>query len=253
MEVKKNTVLITGGGSGIGRSLASAFVQNGSNVIICGRDERKLEIAKELTPELHTKVCDVTSEEQRQALFEWVKEYFPALNMLINNAGVMRIVDLTQIDASDSRVSQEVEINLVSPIKLSLMFLPLLTTQPQAAVVNISSGFAYVPDAGTPIYCATKAAIHSFSQSLRYQLRNTPVEVFEVLPPGVDTDLNSEGNFDKISPDKVAEVVLKEMVKGTTEIRIGQANPLFYGSRIAPSFIHGMLNNQISKARVSSK
>ncbi len=253
MEVKKSTVLITGGGSGIGRSLAHAFIQNGSTVIICGRDERKLEIAKELIPELHTKVCDVTNEEQRQALLEWAKEYFPSLNMLINNAGVMHIVDLTQIDASDSRVGQEVEINLVSPIKLSLMFLPLLRAQHQAAVVNISSGFAYVPDAGTPIYCATKAAIHSFSQSLRYQLRNTDVEVFEVLPPGVDTDLNSEGNFDKLSPDIVAEVVLKEMTKGTTEIRIGQANPLFYASRIAPSFIHGVLNSQISKARVSGK
>ena len=251
MEVKRNTVLITGGGSGIGRSLAYAFVQNGSTVIICGRDERKLELAKELTPELYTRVCDVTSEEQRQALLEWVKECFPSLNVLINNAGIMNILDLTQIDVTDPRVDREIEINLVSPIKLSLMFLPLLTTHNQAAVVNISSGLAYVPDAGTPIYGATKAAIHSFSQSLRYQLRNTSVEVFEVLPPGVDTELNSEGNFDKLSPDMVAKVVLRGITKGTTEIRIGQANPLFYASRIAPGFIHGVLNRQISKARSS--
>lgn len=152
MKLKNATILITGGGSGIGRSLADNFIRNGDTVIICGRSERKLENAKELIPKLHTKVCDVTNEEQRQALLKWVKEYFPSLNVLINNAGIMNVVDLTQIDVTDSRVNQEIEINLISPIKLSLMFLPLLKSQPQAAIINISSGLTYVPDAGTPIY-----------------------------------------------------------------------------------------------------
>lgn len=248
MKMTGNTILITGGGSGIGLALAKDLIRNHNTVIICGRNPQKLQIAKQEFPELDTFVCDISDPEQRQSLFDSVKTQFPSLNVLINNAGILNVLDLTRLHPVDPRINQEVEINFLAPINMTLTFLPLLMQQPQAAIVNVSSGLTYVPDAGTPIYSASKAALHSFTQSLRYKLQHTAIQVFEVLPPGVNTDLNTD-RLDKISPTDVAKETLQAMAKGISEIRVGQAKILYFISRLAPNWIHGVLNNQISKAR----
>ncbi len=170
MKMTGNTILITGGGSGIGLALAKDLIRNHNTVIICGRNPQKLQIAKQQLPELDTFVCDISDPEQRQSLFDSVKTQFPSLNVLINNAGILNVLDLTRLHPVDPRINQEVEINFLAPVNMTLTFLPLLMQQPQAAIVNVSSGLTYVPDAGTPVYSASKAALHSFTQSLRYKM-----------------------------------------------------------------------------------
>jgi uncharacterized oxidoreductase len=196
MNLKGNTVLITGGTSGIGLAFAEEFLKEESTVLICGRREDRLQQIKEKHPQLHTKVCDVAKAEDREALAQWAMENFPEVNVLINNAGVQLKADLTK-PANLSRIYQEVDTNLVAPIHLSSLFAPHLQTKKAAAIVNISSGLAFSPLAFMPVYCATKAAIHSLTLSLRFQLRHTPVKVFEIAPPAVDTELGSDRRADK--------------------------------------------------------
>ena len=196
MNLGGNTVLITGGTSGIGLAFAEAFIKEGSTVLICGRRKERLQQLKEKHPQLHTTVCDVAKADERENLAKWAINNFPAVNMLINNAGVQLKADMTTpLDVS--RIYQEIDTNLVAPIHLSSLFAPHLQTKEASAIVNISSGLAFSPLAFMPVYCATKAAIHSLTLSLRFQLRNTSVKVFELAPPAVDTELGSDRREDK--------------------------------------------------------
>lgn len=196
MELKGNTVLVTGGTSGIGTAFAEKFLEEGSTVLICGRREERLQQLKQKYPSLQTHVCDVAKAADREALAQWAIQNFPEVNILINNAGVQLKADLTKpVDLS--RLYQEIDTNLVAPIHLSSLFAPHLQTKNAAAIVNISSGLAFSPLAFMPVYCATKAAIHSLSLSLRFQLHHTSVKVFEIAPPAVDTELGSDRREDK--------------------------------------------------------
>lgn len=189
-------MLITGGTSGIGWAFAEAFMQEGSQVIVCGRREERLRALKEKYPQLATRVCDVSRAAEREALVGWTTTNFPKTNILINNAGVQLTADLTQpVDLK--RIYEEVDTNLIAPLHLSSLLAPHLSRLPEAAIVNISSGLAFTPLAFMPVYCATKAAIHSLTLSLRHQLRNTPVKVFEIAPPSVDTELGHDRRADK--------------------------------------------------------
>src|SRR5262245_19913508 len=172
MELGGNTVLITGGASGIGFALAERFLAAGSEVILCGRREEKLREAKSQHPQLHIRVCDVAGEPERVALFEWAAGEFPRLNVLVNNAGIQRRVQLAQCEEW-GRTRQEIAINLAAPVHLSLLFIPHLVQQERPAILNVTSGLAFVPMASAPIYSATKAALHSFTLSLRHQLADT--------------------------------------------------------------------------------
>ena len=196
MNIQGNTVLITGATSGIGWAFAKEFLEAGSSVLICGRREERLQAIKEKHPQIHTKVCDVAKAEEREALVRWAVENFPTVNVLINNAGVQLMADLTKPVAMQ-RIYAEIDTNLVAPIHLSSLFVQHFSTKEQAAIINISSGLAFSPLAFMPVYCATKAAIHSLTLSLRYQLRNTPVKVFEIAPPAVDTELGHDRREDK--------------------------------------------------------
>lgn len=196
MEVKGNTVLITGGTSGIGLAFAEAFLKEENTVLICGRRKERLKALQEKHPQLHTMVCDVAKAEDREALAKWALVNFPELNVLINNAGVQLKADMTQ-PVNLSRIYTEVDTNIVAPVHLASFLAPHLQTKKEAAIVNISSGLAFSPLAFMPVYCATKAAIHSLTLSLRYQLRNTSVKVFEIAPPAVDTELGSDRREDK--------------------------------------------------------
>ena len=196
MKLEGNTVLITGGTSGIGRALAAAFLKEGSRVIICGRRAERLKALAQMHPNLVTRVCDVSRAHEREELVGWTTTNFPDTNILINNAGVQLTADLTRpVDLR--RIYEEVDTNLIAPLHLGSLMAPHLSARPEAAIVNISSGLAFTPLAFMPVYCATKAAIHSLTLSLRYQLRHTAVKVFEIAPPSVDTELGHDRRADK--------------------------------------------------------
>ncbi len=178
MKINGNTILITGGATGIGFALAQAFVRENNEVIICGRREQKLSEAKSKLPQIHTRVCDLSKEKEREALYNWVKSNFGDLNILVNNAGIQRMVDFKKGISNLSVGENEIDINLTAPIYLSAYFIQDLIKQKESAIINVSSGLAFVPIAFMPVYCATKAAIHSFSLSLRHQLKDTSIKVF---------------------------------------------------------------------------
>lgn len=192
MKTKSNTILITGGASGIGFALAERFLEAGNDVLICGRREDKLKEAKAKHPEMNTFACDVGLPEGRRQLLDWTARSFPKLNVLINNAGIQKRLDMRSPPEWES-LREELAINLDAPIHLSALFLPLLLAQKDAAIVNVTSGLSFSPLASVPVYSATKAALHSFTLSLRHQLAGTSVEVVEIIPPAVDTDLGGAG------------------------------------------------------------
>ncbi len=188
MNLTGNTILITGGGSGIGRGLAEAFHKAGNQVIITGRRQSVLDETVEANPGMKAIAFDVDNPDDLQRLAAEIKADYPALNVLINNAGMMKAEDLktgTDLPVAEATITT----NLLGPLRLTAALLPGLLAQPAATVITVSSGLAFLPIATNPAYCATKAAIHSWTQSLRYQLRDTSVEVLEIAPPYVQTAL----------------------------------------------------------------
>lgn len=187
----KNTILITGGGSGIGRGLAEAFSKLGNRVIIAGRRKDALQSVVDANPGMSSAVLDVQDSARLTSFAQKLTADYPALNVLINMAGIMKPENL--VDAPDpSVIDATIATNLTAPLQLTAALLPHLKQQPKATVMTVTSGLAFVPLAMTPTYCATKAAMHSWSVSLRYQLRNTSVEVLELAPPYVQTELMGE-------------------------------------------------------------
>lgn len=189
MNLTGNTILITGGGSGIGRGLAEAFHKLGNQVAIAGRRKSALEETVAANPGIKPFPVDMQDAAAIRDLAAHVAAELPGLNVLINNAGIMRAENLLAQPPGLADAEAIVTTNLLAPIRLTAALLPHLQAQAQATIVNVSSGLAFLPLALTPTYCATKAAIHSYTQSLRYQLRNTAVEVLELIPPYVATDL----------------------------------------------------------------
>jgi uncharacterized oxidoreductase len=193
VKTSGKTVLITGGGSGIGLALAERFYNLGNNVIICGRRKEKLEEVKARFPNLHIRVCDVTMEPDRQLLFDSVIDEFPELDVLVNNAGIQQRINLKGLNSDWRYYHQEIAANMEAPIHLTLLFLPHLLQKQGGTIINISSNLSIMPAAWVPIYSATKAAVHSFTMSLRLQLAETNIRIVEVLPPAVNTDLGGAG------------------------------------------------------------
>ena len=221
MEFKANTVLITGGASGIGLALAERFIQAGSSVIICGRREDKLKEAQSKYPQLHIRVCNVANPAERKALFTWVTEKYPGLNILVNNAGIQQRIQLQQKPAWET-LGEEMAINLEAPIHLSTLFIPHLLQKERPAIINITSGLAFVPLANVPVYCATKAALRSFTLSLRHQLSGTPVSVIEIIPPAVDTDLGGKGLHTFGVPlNEFTDAIVEQLKMGSIEAIYG--------------------------------
>ncbi len=190
MKLSGNTILITGGTSGIGLGFAEEYSKRNNKVIICGRREDRLNDIKKKNNSIETIVCDVSISEQRESLVKEVIENFPDVNILINNAGIQLLSDLININLE--RLHLEVETNFTAPIHFTSLFVQHLKNKKDPAVINISSGLAFVPLSAVSIYCATKAAIHSITMSLRYQLKDTNIKVFEIIPPSVDTELGKE-------------------------------------------------------------
>lgn len=253
MKLDGNTILITGGGSGIGLEFTRQLVKRGNTVIITGRDQAKLDRAKTELPALNVVRSDVASLADVDALFTKVTTEFPALNVLMNNAGVMRTINLHKEESLETFTS-EIDINLKGPLWMVQKFLPFLKKAPAAAIINVTSGLAFVPLPTSPVYCATKAALHSFTQSLRVQLKNTKVQVFEICPPATQTELlagSSDAEDLKDVPVMKVEDMVKACLKGFAndefEIRPGQANQLRFMSRLAPGFILGQLSKPVDR------
>ena len=189
MNISGNTVLITGGGSGIGRALAEAFQAQGNQVIIAGRRQQVLEETVAANPGMKSIALDIEDPESIRSFGERVVKEDPALNVVIHNAGIMRPENLLDPAGDLATADATITTNFLGPIRLNAALLPHLLKQPKATIMTVSSGLGFIPLALTPTYCATKAAIHSYSQSLRYQLKDTSVEVIELAPPYVQTEL----------------------------------------------------------------
>lgn len=248
MKTSNNTILITGGASGIGLAIAQKFLENGNTVIICGRRADKLAEVKSRLPELHTRVADISNPDDRIELRDWVTSNFSSLNILVNNAGIQNTFFLRQ-DNSIESITSEVTTNLISPIHLANLFVPHLIKQQEAAIVNITSGLAYIPVAATAVYCATKAALHSFTLSARHQLKDTSIKVFEIAPPIVDTELGHDGSHKErevegISALQVASETFLAVENDQFELAIGMAQNLY---RAAHSDKADMVFNQVNR------
>lgn len=253
MHIENNTILITGGATGIGFALAEQFLAENNNVIICGRREEALQAAKQKLPELQIRVADLNNAEERQSLVAWTIENFPNLNILVNNAGIQREFRVkTPSLAADFLKGNEIETNLTAPIHLTFLLLPHLLQRKEAAVVNVSSGLGFIPIAVMPVYCATKAALQSFSTSLRYQLRETSVKVFDVAPPLVETELHGAAKAKRdqqlkgVSPERVAKGTLQGIRKDNYEIAIGLARISRMAARILPNRMFKIINKYAS-------
>lgn len=246
MRLEKKTILITGGTSGIGLELAKELLGRGNTVVVTGRDQGRLDATARLLPGVHVFRSDVSDPEAITALRDRVLERFPKLDVLVNNAGIMRNLDLNQ-DRGLVDVTREIEINLCGPVRMVQSFLPHLKARQDALIVNVSSGLAFIPLPLSPVYCATKAAIHSFSQSLRAQLRGTGVTVVELAPPAVETPLfrgefEAEMRGEKGMDVKVlARKAITGIEMGKLEIRPGLSNILKAMSRLAPRFMFNRL------------
>jgi uncharacterized oxidoreductase len=251
LDIGGNTLLITGGGTGIGFALAEKFVDAGSVVIVCGRRKNKLQLARKRIPTLHIKQCDVSIESERKNLLSWITTRFPNFNILINNAGIQRQMDFTspKVTRRQPPKDDEIAINLAATIRLCALFTPILLKKKNSAIVNISSGLAFVPIATMPVYCATKAAIHSFTTSLRHQLKDTSIRVFEASPPTTDTDLDAsfageeEQSYRGISPQEVATKITEDMKVGKEQIIVGEAQGLYQAALRDPEAIFKQLND----------
>lgn len=237
MRLSGNTVLITGGSSGIGYAMAEAFLEAGSTVVVCARGEQRLIEAKERHPDLHTHVCDVADPEDRRALVAFIAGRFPQLNVLVSNAGVQRDIDLTHGVEEFLSGDNEIRVNLEAPIVLSAMLIPLLARNGEPALINVSSGLGFVPMANMPVYCASKAGMHAFSMALRVQLGKLGVKVFEIVPPMIDTALNPSGRAKRgglkagLGPKEFVIAVMLGLENDLPEIGYGTTAGFSHASR----------------------
>lgn len=242
MELKNNIILITGGSSGIGLELARKLSEK-NTVLICGRSLNKLEKAKKLLLNIEIFQCDISIKSECMKLIFWVSEKYPKLNMLINNAAITHVANFKEDKEAIEKAEAEIQTNLMAPIVLSKLCIPLLESNSNPKLINITTGLVYVPRSIYPFYNATKAALHSFTQVLRMQLEDSPISVVEVLFPAVDTPWH-KGNAPDIAIS--VESAINEMISGLKnekpEVKVGKVKLLQTLSRIAPSFAIRKMN-----------
>jgi len=254
MELSNNTILITGGTSGFGFAFAARLLALGNTVIITGRNSQKLQETKQKLPAVHTRQSDVSKPEDILSLYDQVIQQFPDLNILINNAGEMRKIILhDKHDLSD--ITRELAINLMGPVRMVQQFLPHLKTKKAAAILNVTSGIALSALPITPVYGASKAGLHSYTQSLRVQLKHTTVKVFELVAPGSSTPLNDKFRQDEgfdptllMDPEKIIDQAIKGLKNDTYEIYPGLARVMRIMSRLAPGFMLSRASKMGGKA-----
>ncbi len=218
MKISTNKILITGGASGIGLGLTERFIQENNSVIICGRRESVLMEVSKKFPSVITKQCDLETAEEREKLFQWISANHPDLNVLVNNAGIQQWMSVDD-DAFYTRAKQEIATNIEAPLHLTALFSKLKSLN---TVINVTSGLSFVPLTKTPVYSATKAFLHSYTMSLRYLLKSKNIEVIEIIPPALNTDLGGKGLHDQAPPvGDFIKAVFEQLHEGKTEIAWG--------------------------------
>ncbi len=246
MRLTGRTILITGGSAGIGLAFAFKFLELGNEVIVTGRRQAVLDEVKARYPALHTIQSDIADPVQIAALAARVKADFPGLDVLMNNAGVGAAMNLKAPASDLAALTSEVDINLGGVIRMTSALIDVLTAN-RGTIINVSSGLAFVPLPSNAIYSATKAAVHSYTQSLRFQLETSGIEVIELMPPAVRTDLTdefAEHGISMISTEELVKLSFAGLQSGKVEIRPGQTKQLAFMRRLAPNFI----NRQLWKA-----
>lgn len=244
MKTTGNTILITGGTSGIGKALALAFAQRGNQIIILGRNPDKLQALQAQHPEFHTYCHELKNLEEAPGLIQQIVEEHPQLNILINNAGIQYNYQFLESNKVANYIRDEYTINLLAPAMLCYYLLPHLAQQNEAAIVQVSSGLALAPKPQAVVYCSSKAGLHSFSQGLRYQLENTSVKVFEVLPPLVDTPMTLERPGKKMSSEQLAELFIRNFRRNRYETYPGPVKYLKWMLRVAPGLAHRIMKQR---------
>jgi uncharacterized oxidoreductase len=218
MQLSGNKILITGGGSGIGYAMAERFDQEGNTVIICGRRGSALQEAAEKLPSIITRQCDLSNTDERVALFEWIAREHTDLNVLVNNAGIQNWMSITDEDFFQ-RAKDEITTNIEAPIHLTSLFLKLASLD---TIMNVTSGLSFVPLTKTPVYSATKAFFHSFTVSLQFLLASKNIEVIEIIPPALNTDLGGKGMHDFAPPvSEFIESIFAQLQEGKTALTFG--------------------------------
>jgi uncharacterized oxidoreductase len=218
MQLNNNKILITGGASGIGFGMAERFIKEDNTVIICGRRTSVLEEARAKLPSLIVRKVDLSISRERQELFEWISEYHPDLNVLVNNAGIQQWMDISDWDFFE-KAKQEMAINIEAPLHLISLFSNLVSLR---TIMNVTSGLSFTPLIKVPVYSATKAFLHSYTLSLRALLKAKNIEVIEVIPPALNTDLGGKGIHDQAPPvSEFIESIFSQLREEKTELAFG--------------------------------
>jgi len=261
MQLKNSTVLITGGTSGIGLELVKQLTEQGANVIVTGRNSDALNETKKKFPNVGTFQSDVSKPKDIEDLYAQVTLQYPELNIIINNAGIMRNLDLRDTNMSLENLTSEIQTNLLGTMWMTHQFLPHLTKQKSSAIVNISSGLAFLPFPLSPIYSAAKSGIHAYTQVLRLQLKNTNIKVFELAPPLTDTtlmnaftnDIEKDSAGPAMKVEKMVSVAINGLLKDKFEIKPGMSKALYFMGRIAPNFFLKYMDKTLEKAKAKKR
>jgi uncharacterized oxidoreductase len=239
MKITNNKILITGGASGIGLGLTERFLAENNAVIVCGRRENVLAELREKHPNVITKRCDLSSAEEREELFQWISAEHSDLNVLVNNAGIQQWMHVEDDDFFE-RAKAEIATNIEAPIHLASLFVKLKSLD---TIVNVTSGLSFVPFTKVPVYSATKAFFHSFTLSLRHTLNAKNIEVIEIIPPAINTDLGGKGLHDFApSVSDFIESIFEQLKEGKTELTFGMSNGMANGNREELNNIFKTLN-----------
>lgn len=252
MELKNSTILITGGTSGIGLEFVKQLTAQGARLIVTGRNPDALNETKKRFPQVQTFQSDVSNPKDIERLYAAVTQQFPELNIMINNAGLMRLIDLQDASLDLENISREISTNLTGTIQMVHQFLPHLITRKSAAIVNVSSGIAFMPYSVAPVYSAAKAGVRAYTQALRLQLEDTPVKVFEMIPPGVNTNLQNDWaiapNPKMMMPvDRMVAVAIQGLLKDKKELKPFLINIIAAASRLVPNLLIRFGNGEFKK------
>ena len=218
MKLANNKILITGGASGIGFAMAERFIKENNTVIICSRRASALKEAEAKLPFVITRQCDLTSENEREQLFKWIEEEHSDLNVLVNNAGIQEWMSVSDPDFY-TKAKEEINTNIEAPLHLTSLFLKLKSLN---TIMNVTSGLSFVPFIKVPVYSATKAFFHSFTLSLRALLKSKNIEVIEIVPPALNTDLGGKGLHDHApAVSDFIEEIFAQLKEGKTQLTFG--------------------------------
>lgn len=243
MVTKGNVILITGGTSGIGLELVSQFYYLENKIIATSSNADRLALLKLKFPEIDTLVCDLANGDSVKSLIDKCLIEYQNINMVINNAGIQNNYSWMDEKEGYEKIEQEIRINFTSPMQIIYGLLPILISKQNGAIINVSSGLAFAPKKSAPIYCGTKAAIHNSTKAIRYQLENTPVKVFEIIPPLVDTAMTEGRGKGKISPKMLVDEFMKNLENNKLESNIGKTKLLRIVQRISPKLADVILKN----------